>query len=133
MLPPEPTENAAPLIPGLPPTEQVAAQTASVDQAYAEFEQLSRNVSPEELQREADRLEHHRNQRFKQNFEWIAIIALWLSFAAIAVIGVVWLWHLGAPAKYRWLAGEDVSHLQSIITAGLLVGIVGNHFKKRIG
>jgi hypothetical protein len=33
----------------------------------------------------------------------------------------------------RWLSAEDLSHIQSIVTAGLLVGVVGNHFKKRLG
>ncbi len=48
-------------------------------------------------------------------------------------VGAVWLWHMGAPEKWRWLKSDDVSHLQSIMTAGLLVGVIGNHFKKRMG
>lgn len=63
----------------------------------------------------------------------IAICALWMAASAIAGVGGVWLWHMAAPPCWRWLSGEDVSHLQSIMTAGLLVGVIGNHFKKRMG
>ena len=125
---------AAPLIPGLPPTEQAASSnSASNDQAFNELEQLSRNATPEELQREAQRNEHDRNQRFRQHFEDIAVCALWLAAIAIAVIGTVWIWHMIASPEWRWLTTEDASHLQSIMTAGLLVGVIGNHFKKRLG
>lgn len=132
--PPNEAGALAPLIPGLPPTEQAASSdSASNEQAFAELEQLSRNASPEELQRDAERREHTRNQRFRQHFEDIAICALWLAALAITLVGGVWLWHMAAPLKLRWLSSEDVSHLQSIMTAGLLVGVIGNHFKKRLG
>lgn len=123
-----------PQIPGLPSVEQAASsEVASVEQAWAEAEFLSRNVSPEELQRDADQREHHRNQRFRHHFELIAICALWVAALAVTGVGGIWLWHMAAPTSFRWLNGEDVSHLQSIMTAGLLVGVIGNHFKKRIG
>lgn len=135
-LPPPPSKEgaSAPLIPGVPQQEQAAASdTASTEQAYDELEQLSRNATPEELQREAQRNEHDRNQRFRGHFENIAICALWAAAVAITLVGGIWLWHMAAPIKWRWLSGEDVSHLQSIVTAGLLVGVIGNHFKKRLG
>lgn len=130
----EESSVSTPQIPGLPPAEQAASsEVASVEQAWAEAEFLSRNVSPEELQRDADQREHHRNQRFRHHFELIAICALWVAALAVTSVGGIWLWHMAAPTNYRWLNGEDVSHLQSIMTAGLLVGVIGNHFKKRIG
>lgn len=66
-------------------------------------------------------------------FENLAIVALWLSAVVIAACGLIWLAHMVLPEKWRWLAKDDVSHLQSIVTAGLLVGVIGNHFKKRLG
>lgn len=132
--PPEPSGVSTPQIPGLPPTERAASSnSASVKKALAEEESLSQNATPEELQKDADRREHHRNQRFRHHFELIAIGALYVAALAIAGVGGVWLWHMAAPGCWRWLSGEDVSHLQSIMTAGLLVGVIGNHFKKRMG
>ncbi|MGC6329152.1 hypothetical protein [Rhizorhabdus sp. FW153] len=132
--PPEKGGVPTPQIPGLPRAEQAASNdSASIEKAWAEAEFLSRNASPEELKRDADRREHNRNQRFRHHFELIAICALWAAALAITGVGCVWLWHMAAPSCWRWLGGEDVSHLQSIMTAGLLVGVIGNHFKKRIG
>lgn len=123
-----------PQIPGLPPTELAASSNrASRKKALAEEESLSQNATPEELQKDADRREHHRNQRFRHHFELIAIGALYVAALAVTGVGAVWLWHMSAPPCWRWLNSEDVSHLQSIMTAGLLVGVIGNHFKKRIG
>lgn len=123
-----------PQIPGLPPTELAASSRhALTELAYAEEESLSQKATPEELKRDADRQEHDRNQRFRHHFELIAIGALYLGATAISGVGGVWLWHMAAPPSWRWLTGEDISHLQSIMTAGLLVGVIGNHFKKRVG
>lgn len=130
---PKDDELSTPQIPGIPRAEQLALNdSASVERAWAEAELLSRNATPEELQSDADRREHDRNQRFRHHFELIAICALWAAATAVTGVGAVWLWHMGAPLSWRWLSGEDVSHLQSIMTAGLLVGVVGNHFKKRM-
>ena len=132
--PPEKGGASTPQIPGIPPTEVAASNdSALIEQAIAEEEFLSRNSAPEELQKDAERQEHHRNQRFRHQFEYIAICALWLAAIAIVSVGAIWLWHMTAPSNLRWLSGEDVSHLQSIVTAGLLVGVIGNHFKKRLG
>jgi cation transport ATPase len=132
--PPEKGGASTPQIPGIPLTEQAASSdSASVEQAIAEEEFLSRNSAPEELKKDAERQEHHRNQRFRHHFEHIAVCTLWLAAIAIASVGAIWLWHMIAPSNLRWLTGEDVSHLQSIVTAGLLVGVIGNHFKKRLG
>ncbi|HKR91371.1 hypothetical protein [Novosphingobium sp.] len=132
--PPEQGGGILPQIPGLPPVEQDASnESASVHKAWAEMELLSQNSTPEELEQDAVRREHDRNQRFRHHFELIAIIALWLTAGFVVAIGAVWLWHMAAPLCWRWLSSEDVSHLQSIMTAGLLVGVIGNHFKKRMG
>lgn len=121
-------------IPGLPAAEIAAAvEGISLEKAIAEVDSLSRNETPEQLERDAQRKEHSRNQRFRDHFEWIAIFALWVAAISITAVGAVWLWHMAGPEKWRWLKGEDVSHLQSIMTAGLLVGVIGQHFKKRMG
>ena len=90
-------------------------------------------MSAEEIQKDAEVREHGRNQRFREQFEWLAIASLWVSAVAILLVGGVWFWHLLLPERWRWLKPDDVSHLQSIVTAGLLVGVIGNHFRKRLG
>jgi hypothetical protein len=131
---PEDCGGEPPRIPGIPPTEEAAfGESSSIEKAWAEAEQLSRNATPEQLERDAAEREHNRNQRFRHHFELIAIVALWIAAIAITSVGGVWLWHMAAPVGLRWLKDEDVSHLQSIMTAGLLVGVIGNHFKKRMG
>jgi hypothetical protein len=133
-LPPESGGAPAPQIPGIPSVEQTASfDTVSIDRAWLEIQSLTRNATPEQLQQDADFQEHGRNQRFRHHFEKIAIAALWVAAIAVMGVGAVWLWHMGAPEKWRWLKSDDVSHLQSIMTAGLLVGVIGNHFKKRMG
>ena len=128
-----PEGAARPQIPGVPAEETAAAGRASSNaQAWREAASLTRDASPEDLASDAASQEHDRSQRFKNNFEWMAIGGLWLGAVAVAAVGGVWLWHMAAPSRWRWLTGEDVSHLQSIMTAGLLVGVIGNHFKKRL-
>ncbi|MBO9724295.1 MAG: hypothetical protein J7530_07970 [Novosphingobium sp.] len=120
-------------IPGLPATEIAAAvEGISLQKAIAEVDSLSRGETPEQLQRDAERKEHTRNQRFRDHFERIAICSLWVAALAIAAVGGIWLWHMAMPESARWLKKDDVSHLQSIMTAGLLVGVIGQHFKKRM-
>lgn len=124
------------LVPRLSPEEIKAAATtdpAATSLAFQELATLSSGRSPEELEADEREREFSRNQKFKDHFERIAIVALWVFAAAILAVGSIWLWHLLMPPKCRWLTTEDVSHLQSIATAGLLVGLVSNHFKKRLG
>lgn len=121
-------------IPGLPESEIVLAnQSEQADSASLEAITLSGGLSRGELEKQALFAEHGRNEKFRNHFENLAIIALWLSAVVIAACGLIWLAHMVLPEKWRWLAKDDVSHLQSIVTAGLLVGVIGNHFKKRLG
>ncbi|MGN6124803.1 MAG: hypothetical protein ACTHOJ_17805 [Sphingomonas oligoaromativorans] len=120
---PEPFENA----PASPP-----ADPRPLDAAQQEAADFSSGKSRDELAEEAFRGEHRRNEKFRNHFEVMAICALWITAFAVTGIGSVWLLHMVLPAKYRWLSSEDLSHIQSIVTAGLLVGVIGNHFKKRL-
>jgi hypothetical protein len=134
----EPADNAAGQsreeIPGLPDFEAAAALAEPVtnDPAQAEAAQLSEGLTKDELEKRAEVAEHGRTERFRDHFERLAIFALWVSAIAIALVGSVWLLHMVLPCRYRWLSTEDLSHIQSIVTTGLLVGVIGNHFRKRL-
>lgn len=121
-------------IPGLPESEIVLAnQNEQADPANLEAIALSGGLSRGELEKLALVAEHGRNEKFRNQFEILAIIALWLSALVIAACGLIWVAHMVLPEGCRWLSKDEVSHLQSIVTAGLLVGVIGNHFKKRLG
>ena len=130
-----PPESDLPQIPGLPAVEAEAAADGSNEGDYAQREAayLSTGRTRAQMAAEAEVNNHDRNERFRNHFERLAIFALWASMLSLGVVGLVWLAHMILPPCYRWLSTEDVSHIQSIITAGLLVGLVGNHFKKRLG
>lgn len=112
---------------------QATANGPTVSLAWKEAASLARNRSPEELASEAAEAEHGRNQTFRDHFERVALLAMYAAALAILGVSMVWIWHMVAPPCWRWLAQEDISHLQSIATTGLLVGIFTNHFKKRLG
>lgn len=122
-------------IPGVPESERLASSgpVQSTDFAQLEIESLTQGLSEDELRRRATNNEHNRSERFRDQFETLTIIALWAAALAIAAIGIVWIAHLLLPERRRWLSAEDLTHIQSIVTAGLLVGIVGSHFRKRLG
>lgn len=126
---------AGPTIPGVPESERLASSgpAQATDFAQLEIESLTQGLSEDELRRRATHSEHNRSERFRDQFETLAIIGLWAVSLAVAAMGVVWIAHLILPLRWRWLSSEDLTHIQSIVTAGLLVGIVGSHFRKRLG
>lgn len=122
-----------PRIPPLSVEEQAAAITADNSQAVAEEKSLSKNCTPEELADIARNREADREQRFKDAFEHIAIQVLYIGATVIGVLAVIWALHLVLPEDKRWLTSEQLTHLQTLLTAGVLVGVVNGHFKKRMG
>lgn len=121
-----------PRIPPLSLDEQLAATSTNTDQAVAEEKSLSSFRTAEELAQRAREMEADRHQRFRDAFEHIAILALYVGAAAIGVLSTIWTLHLVLPADRRWLTAEDLTHVQTLLTAGVLVGVVGGHFKKRL-
>lgn len=77
-------------------------------------------------------MEADRHQRFKDAFEFIAIQTLYIGAVVLGVLATIWALHLVLPARMRWLSAEDLTHIQTLLTAGVLVGAVGGHFKKRL-
>lgn len=90
-------------------------------------------MTDEQLARRAAHLEDDRQQRFRDAFEVIAICALYLTYFTLSVMALTWAVHLILPRELRWLEAEDLTHIQTLLTAGVLVGVAGNHFKKRLG
>jgi hypothetical protein len=122
-------------IPGLSPAEVLALDESSPigDSSLKEAKQLTRGLSSEDLAKEAASREHHRTEAFKDHFENIAIVGLWVIAILFLAVGFTWFWHLLTPASWHYLNTDQVSKLQNIVTGGILTTIAANHVKKRVG
>jgi hypothetical protein len=93
---------------------------------------LSRGKTARELKKEAEQKDHDRSQTFKDHFETISLIYLWLAAFALLLAAGTWIWHLIAPDTWHFLKSEQQTKLQSFLTGGIIVGVVSGHLKKRL-
>jgi hypothetical protein len=128
----KPPDNRPKQIGSLPDEERRAAETGN-GTAENELAQLATERSVEDLQDQARRNEHKRDQKFRDHFERLSLIGMWLTAMVIAVLGVVWVYHLISPDSWPQLSDAKVRNLQNLVTAGVLVGAVGKHWSKRLG
>lgn len=121
-------------IPGLPSTEAAALKipVGADDTGALEAQLLSRGFSAEDIEKQAATAEHRRNERFRDHFENIAILCLWLVALLFLAVGGTWFWHILMPEKWHWLTADQVSKLQNLVTGGILTGIAAGHIKKRM-
>lgn len=101
------------------------------DLGQAEALSLSRGVPARDLRREADESDHDRNERFKCHFDRIGIIGLYVLSFAIALAAAFWFWHFVTP--WRFLTDEQLTHLQSLLTGGVLVSVGTSYVRRRLG
>lgn len=113
------------------PSEAEAAASGD-SKAAQESEQFASGKSRDELAREAARAEHHRDQRFKRHFECLALIALWVMSGSLLLIGLFWLFHLLTPTTWHWLSELQLRDLRTLLTGGLVIGVLTDHFRKRL-
>jgi len=110
-----------------------AADEDDVRASEKESALLSRNLSPEDIQSEVARNEHHRSERFRNHFEHVAVFSLWVLAVVLLSVGLTWFWHIISPERWHWLEPDQVSRLQNVMTGGILASLAGNHMKKRLG
>lgn len=118
----------------LPPlSEQEKAAIDSDDvQSREEAKQLGSGLSSDEIQRQAEEAEAGRTERFRDHYENLAIVTLYIVWGALIIIGLAWLYHLIASPSWPRLPDEQVNQLQNIVTGGVLAGLAGGHLKKRL-
>ena len=97
-----------------------------------EAKQLSSGKSANELREEAEKAEADRTEAFRNHFERLAILSLYVIWFAIIIVGLTWLYHLIAPPFWPHLPEEQVNNIQAIVTGGVIAGIASGHMKKRL-
>lgn len=122
-------------IPGLPPSEEAALSSpiGSNDSGTKEAKLFALGLSEDQFRKKSAENEHVRNERFKDHFETIAILTLWVIAALFLIVGVTWFWHLIMPDNWHWLKADQIAKLQNIVTGGILTSIAAGHVKKRLG
>ena len=114
--------------------EEAAAETSPEGQTDLGLEEalsLGRGLSKRDLRKEADEAEHDRSERFRDHFEWIAVRALYVGALVLLAGAGVWFWHIITP--WHFLDPDQLSHLQNLVTGGVLVSVGTNYMKKRLG
>lgn len=128
---------SAKVIPAEAVAEEIRAEenvrAGDGDGGTAEVRLLSRGLSARDLERESEETEHDRAERFKGHFESISICAIWAISIVVALFGLIWFWHLVTPDSWHWLKDPQIEKLQNIFAGIVLAGMLGDHFKKRLG
>lgn len=102
------------------------------EKATREVEQLSGEKSQEEIRREALAAEAKRSERFREHFERLATLSLYLTWTAITAVACVWLCHLLTPEAYHWLSESQVEQIQAVLTGGVVAGVAVGHLRKKL-
>ena len=119
-------------IPATVDTEPTVTTVAGVlDDAQLEAQQLNRGLDRRDIKKEAEEKDHDRSEKFKDHFELIAVVTVWLLFFIFVAFGLTWAWHLLAP-KWGWLTKEQREAIQGLLTGGVIVGLIADHVKRRM-
>jgi hypothetical protein len=122
-------------IPGLSAVEQAAMEppTGTADTGTKEAELLTQNLDPKEIAKRTAENEHNRTERFRDHFERVSIIGLWVVAALMAFSVAFWFWHVLFPVSWHWLNAEQVSKLQTLVAGGVIASTATGHLKRRLG
>jgi hypothetical protein len=145
MVVPPDSEEQRQIVPEAAPLEAQPGPADYNDPALKEAVQFSTKKSAQQLADEARQRDHYRGEKFRDNFEILAICSMYLIFATMCIFGIVWILHMLLPdhcdsakcliygIKFcRWLSSDQITILQDIVTGGLIGGILADHFKRRM-
>jgi hypothetical protein len=121
-------------VPGLSPAEVAALESFAGDRdtGALEAQLLTQGLDEDEIRRRTAASEHSRNEKFRDHFETISIIGLYLISLIFCLVGLTWLYHLLTPEWWHWLSPEQLFKLQNIVTGGIIASIAASHVKKRL-
>ena len=121
-------------IPGVP-VEERDAQLRLSDAAVSADEavQLTSGKSEDEIKKEALRRDHERSEKFKDHFERITVVGLYVMAGGAFAFAATWAWHALVPECWGWLDPDRLSNIQNIVTGGVLAGLIADQFRRRLG
>lgn len=121
-------------LPPLSAEEESALRSdpGSDPQSVQETKQLSSGLPADEIERRSKEREAERTERFREHFERLAVWTLYVVWMVLCALLLVWVYHLVAPPSFWRLPDEQVGHIQSILTGGLLTNLAGGHLKRRL-
>lgn len=103
------------------------------DDAMREAVQLSRGRTSRDIAAEARNREHDRTEVFRDHFELIAIITLYVVAACLAILLFCWLAHIVLPQRCQWMSKEQIGKVQGLVTGSVIARFALGHLKRRIG
>ncbi|MBK3745654.1 hypothetical protein G3A39_41585 [Paraburkholderia aspalathi] len=112
---------------------QRSPEDGSIELGQQEVIYLASGRSENELKKQSEKNEHDRNEKFRDEFECIAIYGLRLFCFLVAGLIVVWFWHVVMPSDSHWLTTDQFAKIQSLATGGIIASIAAGHVKKRLG
>ena len=98
-----------------------------------EYEALA-ELEEARLRTEKHRIEkdHERDERFRDAANASLIWAFRGIVAAISIMGVIWFYHLIAPAWLQWLTEGQIGKLQNLLTGGVVTSVLVKYFERRL-
>jgi len=102
------------------------------DSSSEETDLLGSGLSEDKIAALARQAEHHRNEKFKNHFEKIALVALWMAAILFASLFIVWAWHTLLPIKYHWLSTPQMDSIKAILFGGIVSSVAMGHFRRRL-
>jgi hypothetical protein len=129
---PPKTNKKRPVVPQLTEEEQRAVISGDDENGDAEANQLGSGEPEEDLKKAAKKKEHERTQAFKDHVERIAIAGVYVAAFCFAIISLAVLSHMILPKSNSWLTDQQFSDLNSLITGGIVAGVITSYFKKRL-
>ena len=100
------------------------------DSGQKEAQQLGRGASKRDLAAEALQNDHDRSELFRGVFEKLVIALVCFLGVGFTILAVVWGINI-ILGPWAWLTDDQMHDLQGILTGGLLLGLVGDHVKRR--
>lgn len=118
----------------LTPDEKAEFEQAegSADLGQKEAQQLGRGANKRDLAAEAVQNDHDRSEWFRNIFEKTVISLIVFVVAGFGILTVVWGVNI-ALGPMKWLTDDQMHDLQGVLTGALIIGLVSDHVKRRVG